>query len=109
MKRAVVEISSDFQGPQNPIIRQSLANHRDRLKKLHVSSLSLFGSAARGEAEVNDLDFLVEFNEPPGLVSFMELKFFLEDCFQLPVDLHTANTCPKRFYQRIEDEIKHVA
>lgn len=90
-------------------IRQTLAGHQDRLRELGVSSLSLFGSAARGEATVDDLDFLVEFSEPPGLVAFMELKFFLEECFELPVDLHTAKSCPERFYQRIENELKHVA
>ena len=90
-------------------VRQKLAEHSDRLRALHVSSLSLFGSAARGEATVHDLDFLVEFSEPPGLVAFMELKFFLEVCFGLPVDLHTAKSCPARFYQRIENELQHVA
>ena len=90
-------------------VRETLADHRGRLAELRVSTLSLFGSAARGEAEIHDLDFLVEFSEPPGLEMFMGLKFFLEECFELPVDLHTSKSCPERFYRRIESELKHVA
>ncbi|WP_269526966.1 nucleotidyltransferase family protein [Coraliomargarita parva] len=90
-------------------IRARLADNAEVLAGYHVAGLYLFGSAARQETEVHDLDFLVEFSEPPGLVNFMELKFFLEESFGLPVDLHTKNSCPQRFYDRIREDLKHVA
>lgn len=74
-----------------------------------VADLWLFGSAARGEADAHDLDFLVEFSSPPTLNEFMGLKFLLEERLQLPVDLHTRSTCPERFMQRIHSDLCHVA
>lgn len=90
-------------------IRRALADHYEQLQALHVANLWLFGSAARQESEVHDLDFLVEFSRAPGLEDFMQLKFFLEDTFGMPVDLHSRKTCPERFYERIREDLKHVA
>ncbi len=74
-----------------------------------VKELWLFGSAARGEAQAHDLDFLVDFSLPPTLTGFMNLKFFLEDRLGLPVDLHSKGSCPARFLQRIQPDLLHVA
>lgn len=90
-------------------IRQELGHCAPDLQRFKVAKLSLFGSAARGDPRVNDLDFLVEFSQPPGLQDFMGLKFFLEDLFQMPVDLHSQASCPERFYKRIQADLKHVA
>jgi len=90
-------------------IRQTLAEHPRQLQALHVANLWLFGSAARQEFEVHDLDFMVEFSQHPGLLDFMGLKFWLEETFGLPVDLHSRRSCPQRFYDRIRDDLKHVA
>jgi len=86
-----------------------LSKHSSDLRGFHVASLSVFGSVARGEPSARDLDFLVEFSQPPGLVNFMELKFFLEELFQMPVDLHSQASCPERFFKRIKADLKHVA
>ncbi|MEO0071180.1 MAG: nucleotidyltransferase family protein [candidate division WOR-3 bacterium] len=68
-------------------IVQLLARHRDKIKSFGVKSLALFGSAARNQAvETSDLDFLVEF-EHKTFDNYMELKFFLEELFGVPVDL----------------------
>lgn len=91
------------------IIRQRLAGHSAVLGRYHVSNLWLFGSAARLEPDARDLDFIVEFSQLPGLLDYMELKFFLEETFGVPVDLHTRNSCPQRFYDRIREDLKHVA
>jgi predicted nucleotidyltransferase len=90
-------------------IRHQLAEKSTDLKRFKVAKLSIFGSAARGASNVNDLDFLVEFSEPPGLMDFMGLKFLLEEVFQMPVDLHSQASCPERFYKRIQADLKHVA
>ena len=90
-------------------IRQKLADQPDRLREYNVAQLWLFGSAARQEATIRDLDFLVEFSTAPGLSDYMNLKFFLEDTFGMPVDLHSHKTCPERFYERIRNDLKNVA
>ena len=81
----------------------------DELPTFGVDHLWLFGSAARGEAVVHDIDFLVEFSSPPTLNRFMNLKFFLEDRLGMPVDLHSRAACPARFFQRIQPDLLHVA
>ena len=79
------------------------------LHRFGVNKLWLFGSAARGMGDAHDLDFLVEFDAPPTLTGFMNLKFFLEDHLGMPVDLHSKGSCPARFLQRIEPDLLHVA
>jgi predicted nucleotidyltransferase len=79
------------------------------LESFGVAGLWLFGSAARGEADANDLDFLVEFSSPPTLINFMGLKFLFEEKLHMPVDLHTRSSCPERFMRRIQPDLLHVA
>lgn len=65
----------------------ALQERRDTLRGLGVRSLALFGSCARGEASASsDLDFLVEFDRKT-FDAYMDLKFLLEDLFEVPVDL----------------------
>jgi len=90
-------------------IREKLADQSSVLLGYGVANLWLFGSAARKESEVHDLDFMVEFSKPPGLLDYMNLKFYLEEIFEFPVDLHTRKSCPQRFYDRIREDLKHVA
>jgi predicted nucleotidyltransferase len=90
-------------------ISQQLANHASDLRHFNVTRLSVFGSVARGDPTARDLDFMVEFSQPPGLENFMGLKFFLEEVFQMPVDLHSQASCPERFFKRIQADLKHVA
>jgi uncharacterized protein len=79
------------------------------LRAAGVANLWLFGSAARGEADAKDLDFLVEFTAPPTLTGFMNLKFFLEEQLHKSVDLHTRSSCPDRFMRHIQPDLLHVA
>ena len=66
-----------------------LSSHRQELEeRFGVSSLSVFGSMARGEAgPESDVDILVDFRETPGLAEYMRLKFWLEEQLRRPVDL----------------------
>jgi len=89
-------------------IKMTLAENNAYLSRFGVRHLWLFGSFARGEA-AQDLDFMVEFENLPGLLNFMELKFWLEDLFQMPVDLVTKSSCPERFFRRISPDLKNVA
>lgn len=66
----------------------TLREHQIDLQQLGVKHLALFGSTSRDEATLNsDLDFLVEFVGTITFDRYMDLKFFLEDLFNKPVDL----------------------
>ncbi|RPH83422.1 MAG: nucleotidyltransferase [Desulfobacteraceae bacterium] len=91
-------------------ILKKLADHRVELKsRFAVSSLSIFGSVARGYAtEESDLDILVSFQETPGLLKFLELKAHLENLFQCRVDLVTKNALKKQLREQILKEALDV-
>jgi uncharacterized protein len=75
------------------LVLDSLADQIETIHSFGVSSLALFGSVARDEATENsDLDFLVEFEGAATFDRYMNLKFFLEDLFNKPVDLVTKKS-----------------
>lgn len=81
-----------------------LDKNRDRLRKLKVRRLGLFGSCARGEATASsDLDFVVDFTEK-SFDAYMDLKAFLEDLFQCRVDLVTVSSIKPRLQPIIQRE-----
>jgi len=62
----------------------------------------LFCSVARGEPTAeSDIDLLVEFSRPIGLLQFVELKRILEEVFERSVDLVT----PKALKPQLRDGI----
>jgi predicted nucleotidyltransferase len=68
-------------------VLDSLVAQRDRLKRLGVRKLSLFGSAARDQlSDQSDLDVLVEL-APKTFDGYMDVKFLLEDSLGRRVDL----------------------
>lgn len=68
-------------------------HHKLLLQEFNVKSLILFGSVARDEATAaSDVDLLVEFNQPIGLLAFVRLKRQLEAILGCPVDLGTPNS-----------------
>lgn len=59
-------------------------------EKYSVSYLGIFGSYIRGEQTNNsDLDVLVEFDETPGLLKYIEFEYYLSDLLGVKVDLVT--------------------
>ncbi len=76
--------------------------HRAELEEFSVGSLSVFGSVARGEAEVDsDVDLLVEFSKPVGLFEFVGLQQHLEGLLGCAVDLATPNALRPGMRSRI--------
>ncbi len=68
-------------------ILSAIEAHKETIRRFSVRRLGLFGSVARGEAtDCSDLDFLVEF-ETASFDNYFDLKHFLEDLFECPVDL----------------------
>ena len=52
-----------------------LNTHQNQLTEFKVKSLTIFGSVARDEATLeSDVDLLVEFEKPVGLVRLVGLK-----------------------------------
>jgi len=76
------------------------------MEKYGVDRLFIFGSYVRGEeTQESDLDLLVEFNETPDLLAFIEMEEFLKAKLQIPVDL-----VPKRKIKaRLRDQILREA
>lgn len=88
--------------PTRDEILEALASQRPLLDRYGVSAVSLFGSVARGEStEDSDIDLLVEFSRPIGLLQFVELKQLLEEVFGRPVDLVT----PRALKPQLRDQI----
>ena len=103
-------ILTDYQ-PMNTdySYRQTVLNRlRDRLDTIRgfgVHTLALFGSVARDEAtETSDLDFLVEFEGAATFDRYMDLKIFLEDLFEKPIDLVTKRSLKPQIRQTVLEE-----
>jgi uncharacterized protein len=83
-------------------VLSSLSDRIDTIHSFGVHSLALFGSVARDEATAtSDLDFLVEFEGTVTFDRYMDLKFFLEDLFDKPVDLVTRRSLKPQISQTI--------
>ena len=70
-------------------IKEIISAHMDILTdKYHVKTMGVFGSYLHGEqTEKSDIDILVEFTQPVGLFTFIELEGYLSDLLGLRVDL----------------------
>jgi predicted nucleotidyltransferase len=66
-----------------------IAGAQPQLRRLHVRSLSLYGSVARDTSSTtSDIDIIVEFDDSPvTLFDFVALQQFLEQLLGRPVDL----------------------
>ncbi len=69
--------------------RQTLAEHKQELRhEYNVKTIGLFGSYVRGEQKKkSDLDVLVEFSKPIGLLKFGTLEDYLSGLTGVKVDL----------------------
>jgi uncharacterized protein len=74
-------------------VMQVLSTHQEELQGFAVKTLLLFGSVARDEAHAqSDVDLLVEFENPVGLLTFIGLKDYLEEILNCSVDLGTPQS-----------------
>lgn len=63
------------------------------LKKHGAKKISIFGSYVRGEATPeSDLDIIVEFEQPIGLIKFVGIEFELSDSLGIKVNLLTEKS-----------------
>ncbi|MFI5382950.1 MAG: nucleotidyltransferase family protein [Methanosarcina thermophila] len=85
------------------ILRQHLPEIRE---KYSVSYLGVFGSYVRGEQTgESDLDILVEFDETPGLLKYIELEYYLSDLLGVKVDLVTRTGLKPNIGKRVLNEV----
>jgi len=85
-----------------------LGEERDNILRFGVRSLGLFGSVARAEnTSASDLDMLVEFDHK-SFDAYMDLKAYLENLFDCPVDLVLANALKPRLREPILNETVHA-
>jgi uncharacterized protein len=78
-------------------------------KHYKVDSLGVFGSYVRKEqVPGSDLDILVTFQEPPGLIKFIEMENYLSDLLGVKVDLVMKDALKPRIGKRILKELSPV-
>ena len=83
-------------------LREELPLLTDRYQ---VAWLGVFGSYVRREQRRDsDLDLLVAFREPPGLLQFVRLENYLSDLLGLKVDLVMKEALRPRIGERILEE-----
>jgi len=89
-------------------ILDSLHQHRHKLRRLGAKKLGLFGSYGRGTiTPTSDLDILVVLDKP-SFDSYMDIKLYLEDLFQIKVDLVLEENLKPRLRPYILDEVIYV-
>lgn len=90
------------------LIKQTLLENRETLRKYGVKRIGLFGSYARETATVeSDIDLLVEL-ERLTFDDYMGLAVFLEDLFKKDIDLVTPTSIKPGYKPYIEKEIEYV-
>ena len=91
-------------------VQKILRVHRKELsEKYGVKRIGIFGSYSRNEQRIDsDVDILVEFERPVGLITFVRLQEYLERLLGVKVDLVTKGALKKRIRERILKEVKYV-
>ncbi len=88
------------------LLRREMPHLKERYK---VRSLSVFGSYVRGEqGPGSDLDVLVDFEEVPSLLTFVNLQNYLSDLLGVPVALVMREALKPWIGERILEEVEPV-
>ena len=83
--------------------------HQAEREALGVASLSVFGSVARGEAAAHsDVDMLVAFSRPVGLIEFVRVPHYLETLLGCAVDLATEDALRPEMREQVLEEAVHA-
>jgi uncharacterized protein len=73
-------------------------------ERYHVRSIGIFGSySKKHQTEQSDLDLVVEFDQPIGMMAFVHLKNLIADRLDIKVDLVT----PDGLHPLIRDQVMH--
>ncbi len=91
-------------------IKRILKSHKEELgAKYGVKEIGIFGSYVKEEQEeASDVDILVEFEKPLGLLEFVGLKNYLSDLLGANVDLVMRKALKPSIGKRVLDEVVYV-
>jgi len=90
------------------ILRVIREKQPELIDRFTVNRIGVFGSFARDSAGgESDVDILVELAEPT-FDHYMDLKFYLEELLNRPVDLVMADTVKPRLRPIIEKEVVYA-
>jgi uncharacterized protein len=81
----------------------------DLINRFHIKKIGIFGSVARCEnTEESDLDLIVDFSEPIGMIRFLELQDLLKEALNMNIDLTTPRALKPVIKNEIEKDIIYV-
>lgn len=88
-------------------ILSTLKNLKNEIKtKYRVKNLGLFGTYVKKEQkETSDIDILVEFEEDADLFHLIGLSLFLEEKFNIKVDVVSKSALKKELRDSILQEV----
>ncbi len=90
--------------------RQTLIEHKKELRReYNLKIIGLFGSYVRGEQKKkSDLDVLVEFSKPIGLLKFGSLEDYLSELTGVKVDMVTKSALKPGIGRYILKEVVYL-
>ena len=75
----------------------------------NLETLGIFGSRARRNRRIDsDLDLLVSFSRPPGMLTFLKLEQELSDCLGVKVDLVMPDSLDRRIAESIAADVEPI-
>lgn len=78
-------------------------------ERYKVKSIGIFGSYVRGEERKDgDIDILVEFQQPIGIFTFLDLEEYLTGLLGIKVDLVSKKALKPRIGEHILQEVMNV-
>ncbi|MBA7551109.1 hypothetical protein ES705_43644 [subsurface metagenome] len=92
-------------------ILNKLTDNIRTIRKFGVKRIGLFGSAVRGEMEIeSDIDIIVEFEEEEGekFSNLINLYFYLQDLLSRKIDLVTPESISPYLAPYILKEVKYI-
>lgn len=91
-------------------IKLILSKHRSEIeKKFKVEEIGIFGSYVRGkQSKKSDLDILVKFKEPIGLLEFLDLKEYVPNLLGVKVDLVSKKALKPKIGEHILKEVTYL-
>jgi len=86
------------------VLEQLRVMRHELREQYHVRNIGIFGSYSRKlQTEQSDLDLVVEFDQPIGMMAFVHLKKLISDRLNIAVDLVT----PEGLHPLIRDQVMH--
>ena len=75
----------------------------------HVRKIGIFGSYSRGrQTDTSDLDLVVEFERPIGMMAFVHLRNLIADRLGIQIDLVTPDGLHPLIRDRVMHEVVYV-